>query len=190
MRVTAEREAALEAIFGSPTGRKRTSLAAATLATEALDGLVLTLEAGDRLGDDYGPAQRDVDRAIRDSAIRLGCACLDGMRGMIDEHIIDDSIVIPRAASAVRICCARGRSGCLDLLGSARLARATHALDQHPGDSYSPASRSLAGMSSALASLMIVSRPGLRQPRPMQLISAGAVGGVGVAGHSVGVIDC
>jgi hypothetical protein len=98
MQVTAEREAALEAIFGSPTGHKRTSLAAATLATEALDGLVLTLEAGDRLGDDYGPARRDVDRAIRDFAIRLGCACLDGMRGMIDEHIIDDSIVMPRAA--------------------------------------------------------------------------------------------
>ena len=38
---------------------------------------------------------------------------------------------------------------------------------------YSPTSRSLAGIPSALASLMIVSRPGLRRPRSMRLTSVG-----------------
>jgi hypothetical protein len=93
-----EREAALEAIFETPTGRMRTSAAAAALAAEALDALVPSLEAGDHLGDDYGPARRQVDRAIREGAMRLGCACLDGMRGMIAEGVIGESFVMPRAA--------------------------------------------------------------------------------------------
>ena len=91
-----KRDKALDRIFGQPTGRSRNAEAAAISAIEALDRLMMALDAGDQLGDEYGKARAHVDMNVYESAIAFGHVSVDGMQGMVHANAVDQATPMPR----------------------------------------------------------------------------------------------
>jgi hypothetical protein len=91
-----KRDKALDRIFGQPTGRSRNAEAAAISAVEALDRLMMALDAGDQLGNEYGKARAHVDMNVYESAIAFGHLSVDGMQGMVHANVVDQATPMPR----------------------------------------------------------------------------------------------
>jgi hypothetical protein len=91
-----KRDKAHDRIFGRPTVRSRNAEAAAVSAIEALDRLMMALDAGDQLGDEYGKARAQVDMNVYESAVAFGHVSVDGMQGMIRANIVDQATPMQR----------------------------------------------------------------------------------------------
>jgi hypothetical protein len=97
-----ERDDALELFFLESSGRGRSAGDAVAIAVPLCVQLAAVLAEGAELGAEFAtPKREDIDRRARNTAIALGEAAVDAMRGLIIAGAVDLSMPLPRGGDPV-----------------------------------------------------------------------------------------